>query len=98
MPAVSDRRICAFAGMMCRHRDRSKEKAMSWNECAPKRLKVCDQTAKESYSQCTEERKEGYNRCTQTRDEGYKDCCDWWPCSWACDAWTWISNIVCTGW
>ena len=71
---------------------------MSWNECAPERLTVCDQTAKDTYSQCTEERKEGYNQCTQTRDEGYKDCCDWWPCSWACDAWAWISNIVCIWW
>ena len=33
-----------------------------------------------------------------SRDEGYRDCCDWWPCSWACRAWTWISNIVCVVW
>lgn len=39
-----------------------------------------------------------YNECKETRDKGYRDCCNWWPCSWVCDAWVWISNVVCVAW
>ena len=55
----------------------------------------CIETRDEGYSACAEEEDQGYERCDEERDEGYRDCCDWWPCSWACDAWTWVSHIVC---
>lgn len=47
---------------------------------------------------CIEWGEERHQECTQTRDEGFRDCCDWWPCSWLCDAWVWVSNIVCVAW
>ena len=62
------------------------------------RHRECTQTRDEGYNSCTATRDEGYSSCTATRDRGYRDCCDWWPCSWACKAWTWISNIVCVAW
>ena len=58
----------------------------------------CIKTRDEGKDECTQERDDGYNNCTQNRDDGYNECCDWWPCSWACDAVTWISNIVCVVW
>jgi hypothetical protein len=48
--------------------------------------------------ECSETEDQGYNECAESLDEGYNECCDWWPCSWACDAWVWISNIVCVVW
>ena len=30
-------------------------------------------------------------------DIGGYECCDWWPCSWACDAVVWVAKLVCTG-
>lgn len=58
----------------------------------------CIQWGEERHQECTQTADQGYNECTQTRDEGYRNCCDWWPCSWLCDAWVWISNIVCVAW
>lgn len=47
---------------------------------------------------CIQWGEERHQECSQTEDQGYNDCCNWWPCSWACDAWVWVSNIVCVGW
>ncbi|HEY5748742.1 MAG TPA: alkaline phosphatase family protein [Chryseolinea sp.] len=58
----------------------------------------CTTWADEGINQCDREEDQGYNACAREEDQGYKDCCDWWPCSWVCDAWTWISNIVCVAW
>lgn len=55
----------------------------------------CIEWGEDRHQECTQTADQGYNECTQTRDQGYRDCCDWWPCSWFCDAWVWISNIVC---
>jgi glycerophosphoryl diester phosphodiesterase len=71
---------------------------MSWKECTSDRAKVCKRTEDDSYNQCTEQRDAGYNECTQSRDDGYRNCCDWAPCSWFCDAWVWLSHIVCVVW
>jgi hypothetical protein len=57
--------------------------------------KKCAQYADHGYSKCTEERDDGYDRCAKEEDHGHHECCDWWPCSWACDALVWIVNIVC---
>lgn len=77
--------------------------------CTVEAIEDCADWKDEGYNQCVEARDEGYNRCDATRDEGYNECCDWWPCSWACDAvvwishvvcvvWTWVSNVVCVVW
>ena len=58
----------------------------------------CIKWGEERHQECTETEDRGYNECTRSRDEGYRDCCDWWPCSWFCDAWVWISNVVCIAW
>lgn len=61
-------------------------------------MPACLEWGSERHEECSETADRGYNECTATRDEGYRDCCDWWPCSWLCDAWVWISNIVCIAW
>ena len=58
----------------------------------------CIKWGSRRHEECSETADRGYDECTESRDEGYRDCCDWWPCSWACRAWTWISNIVCVVW
>ncbi len=57
--------------------------------------KKCKEYADKGHSKCTEERDDGYDKCAKEEDHGHSECCDWWPCSWACDAWVWIKNIVC---
>jgi phospholipase C len=52
----------------------------------------------EFLASCSDWQDEGYDRCDQTEDDGYNECCDWWPCSWACDALVWVSHIVCIAW
>jgi hypothetical protein len=50
--------------------------------------------------------------CEQYSDQGYSSCsdwdaqcCTWWPCSWFCEAvtwlcvaWVWVSHVVCVLW
>src|SRR5205823_1467536 len=40
----------------------------------------------------------GYSKCAKTEDQGYRDCCSWIPCVWLCDAWVWVSHLVCVLW
>jgi hypothetical protein len=61
-------------------------------------MKQCLKWGSRRVENCAEERDEGTNQCVESRDEGYRNCCDWWPCSWACDAWVWISHVVCVAW
>jgi hypothetical protein len=61
-------------------------------------MPTCIKWGEERHQECTQTADQGYNECTRTRDDGYRDCCDWWPCSWFCDAWVWISNVVCVAW
>jgi glycerophosphoryl diester phosphodiesterase len=68
------------------------------DDCAQKRIEKCTKKGRVERQECIEYRDEGYATCTQSRDEGYRDCCDWWPCSWACKAWVWVSHIVCVVW
>lgn len=58
----------------------------------------CTQKKDDGYNKCTEEKDIGYNSCSQTADQGYSECCDWKPCKWFCDAYVWVSNIVCVAW
>ena len=58
----------------------------------------CDQEEDQGYNRCDQQQDQGYNRCDQQQDQGYNRCCDWWPCSWFCDAWVWVSHIVCVAW
>jgi phospholipase C len=66
--------------------------------CRVEALEKCSDWQDEGYNQCIETRDEGYNQCSRQEDQGYNDCCDWFPCSWACDAWVWVSHIVCVAW
>lgn len=58
---------------------------------------------------CTQYRRDVHWDCSHYRQEGYEDCswdcCDWWPCSWGCEAlswvcrgWIWLSSFVCDAW
>jgi glycerophosphoryl diester phosphodiesterase len=64
------------------------------SECA-NRIRRCVTTESK---QCGERRDQGWSECVQERDDGYRDCCGWIPCKWFCDAWVWISHIVCLAW
>ncbi len=66
--------------------------------CRIEALENCADLKDEGYNQCIETRDEGYKQCSREEDQGYKNCCDWWPCSWACRAWVWVSHIVCVAW
>ncbi len=64
-------------------------------------MKECTQWGEETRKECAEYRDEGYNKCNDWGSE----CCDWWPCSWGCEAltwfcigWYWFSNVVCVAW
>jgi hypothetical protein len=50
----------------------------------------CIECAEETTKECNEYEDQGYAACS----DWDRDCCDWWPCSWVCEAWTWI----CRGW
>jgi len=66
--------------------------------CRIEALENCSDWQDQGYNKCVEARDEGYNKCSKEEDQGYNDCCDWWPCSWACNAWVWVSHIVCVVW
>src|SRR5215213_8969631 len=64
-------------------------------------MPTCIDWAQERTEECTETRDEGFNECTDWDEQ----CCDWWPCSWACEAvtlvclgWHFVSNVVCVTW
>jgi hypothetical protein len=65
---------------------------------AGEQSRKCIKEEDHGYKKCAEERDDGYDRCAREEDHGYRDCCDWIPCKWACDAWTWIKNLVCVAW
>jgi phospholipase C len=89
-----------FCGSIVRFVDKLEREAQILvnKVCEFKLLANCADFGEEQYQQCSKSEDDGYNECTQTKDEGYNECCDWWPCSWACDAWVWVSNIVCIAW
>jgi phospholipase C len=66
--------------------------------CRIAALEQCADWQDQGYNECIQTRDDGYNRCDQSRDDGYNACCDWAPCSWFCDAFVWISHIVCVVW
>ena len=75
-------------------------------------MRVCVETARESYRECAEEQRERRRECAEWREERERECqnwdercCDWWPCSWACQAltwvcvaWAWVTTTVCVAW
>jgi phospholipase C len=75
-----------------------KAQALVTQVCTVQALENCADWHDEGYNKCVATRDEGYNACARSRDEGYSQCCDWAPCSWFCDAFVWISNIVCVAW
>jgi hypothetical protein len=66
-----------------------------WRET---RERHCAEEEDRGYQDCAREEDQGYSACAREEDRGYRDCCDWWPCSWVCDAWVWVSNVVCVAW
>jgi Galactose oxidase-like, Early set domain/Glyoxal oxidase N-terminus len=62
---------------------------------ANKKKGNCIKEEDHSYNRCDTEEDQGYSRCDREEDRGHRECCDWWPCSWACDAWTWFKKMVC---
>lgn len=61
-------------------------------------MSTCLEWGEERHQDCTQTADQGYNECSASADQGYRDCCDWAPCSWFCDTWVWISNVVCVVW
>lgn len=61
-------------------------------------MPTCIEWGEERHRECVAEEDQGYSECEEEEDRGYRDCCDWAPCSWFCDAWVWVSNIVCISW
>jgi hypothetical protein len=73
---------------------------------------ACSRYEDRGYSACSRYEDRGYSACSRYEDRGYnscrewrKNCCDWWPCSWVCEvfswfcfAWVWISHLVCVAW
>lgn len=58
----------------------------------------CIEWGVERHQECTATEDQGYNECARSEDQGYRDCCEWAPCSWFCDTWVWVINIVCVTW
>ncbi len=56
---------------------------------------VCLREEEQRARVCEQSEDRGYRECALKEDQGYRDCCDWPPCSWFCDAWTWVSKVVC---
>ena len=65
---------------------------------ATKTHKKCEQWGEENRQECTATEERRTQQCTLQEDRGHRDCCDWWPCSWACDAWVWVKHMVCVAW
>jgi len=73
---------------------------------------ACSEYEDRGYQACSEYEDRGYQTCSAYEDRGYnscaewrKNCCDWWPCSWICEffswvciAWVWVTNLVCVAW
>lgn len=62
------------------------------------RHEECSQSEDHGYNECSATEDQGYNACSRSEDQGHNACCDWWPCSWACDALVWIAHVVCVAW
>lgn len=75
-------------------------------------VRICLETATESFEECAEYADQGYETCDRWEDQGYSSCsqwdercCTWWPCSWGCKlitavcvATVWVTNMVCVAW
>jgi len=59
---------------------------------------TCTQWADQGSEQCQTWADEGSSQCQSWADEGSNQCCDWAPCSWFCDAFYWVANLVCQAW
>jgi beta-glucosidase/6-phospho-beta-glucosidase/beta-galactosidase len=84
-------------------------------ECAQeadKGFNDCKQYEDKGKQDCKQYEDKGKQDCKQYEDRGKNSCsawesqcCTWWPCSWACQAltwicrgWVWLSNLVCVAW
>jgi hypothetical protein len=78
--------------------DKIKEGFQAACNWGTKTKKSCEQWGEQYRQECTATEEQSTQECTQKEDQGHQDCCDWWPCSWACDAWVWVSHWVCVAW
>jgi phospholipase C len=70
----------------------------SCRQWADRSVLACKAWAEERRQECLEWGDEGYRACEGWEEERKKDCCDWVPCSWACEAWVWVTSWFCKGW
>ena len=61
-------------------------------------MPTCIEWREGRHEECSRTEDEGYNECSRSEDQGHRGCCDWAPCSWFCDAWLWVSNVVGVAW
>jgi hypothetical protein len=99
------------AGLTMRGRVAARERTACEDE-RDDGLRGCARYEDRGYNSCGRYEDQGYNTCSRYEDRGYnscrewrKNCCDWWPCSWVCEvfswvcfAWVWITNLVCVAW
>lgn len=91
---------------LCRWSVTWEKKCRLWSEerirkCAEYRddgVRACAEYRDQGYEGCERYQDQGYSECSAKEDQGYSECCDWWPCSWCCDALVWFENIVCVAW
>lgn len=82
-------------GEICNWAVNLEQQCIEWRE---DRERICAEEEDQGYQICTDEADQGYSECSRYEDQGYKQCCDWAPCSWFCESWVWISNMVCVAW
>jgi hypothetical protein len=82
-------------GKVCNWAERLERRCTEWEE---ERTKQCTKTKEEREQKCTQTKEERTKRCAETREERTKNCCTWWPCSWGCKAFVWVTNVVCVAW
>jgi hypothetical protein len=88
-------RFKELLGRICRWGERLERQCTEWQET---RERKCTEEKEERERKCTQAKEERERKCSETKEERTKNCCTWWPCSWACKAWTWVVNVVCVAW
>lgn len=76
----------------CKYLEIRSRQCAQWGRNARRQ---CNQWADQGHNQCNDWRDDGYTACREYADWGYNACCNWAPCSWFCNAFVWITNIVC---
>ncbi|NWJ41916.1 MAG: hypothetical protein HXX12_13220 [Geothrix sp.] len=56
---------------------------------------ACVGWANQVEQSCAQWADQGHSECAAWSDHGHNECCDWAPCSWFCDAFYWVANVLC---